>query len=120
MARFSHLPLYIKTYEFLKIIYRITKQFRKEFKYTLGAELQQLVWQILDTIIEANSQPDFKKEPYIRKISILFDKFKIRFRFAYEINLLTGKKFEFAQRELEEIGRMISGWLRWAERQRIK
>ncbi len=120
MARFSHLPLYIKTYEFLKIISRITKQFPKEFKFTLGAELQQLVWQMLDKIIEANSQPDPEKKPYIQEISILFDKFKIRLRFAYEINLLTSKKFEFVQRASEEIGKMIDGWLKWSELQRIR
>jgi hypothetical protein len=114
MAQFLHLPIYIKTYEFIKVIYRIVRQFRKEYKYTLGAELQQIIWQILDGIIRTNSLPDSRKKDGIEEISQLFDKFKIRLRFAYEIGLLTDKKFGIIQKEIEEIGRMIGGWQKWA------
>jgi hypothetical protein len=110
MAQYSHLPIYIKTYKFIKFVYRIVQQFRKEYKYTLGAELQQIIWQILDEIIRTNSLPDNQKREGLEEISQLFDKFKIRFRFAYEIGLMTDKKFGIAQKEMEEIGRMIGGW----------
>ncbi len=113
MAQFSHLPIYIKTYEFIKFVCRVVQQFRKEYKYTLGAELQQIIWQILDEIIKTNSMSDSEKREGIEKISQLFDKFKIRLRFAYEIGLLTDRKFGIAQKEMEEIGKMIGGWSRW-------
>ena len=115
MAQYSHLPIYIKTYEFIKFVYRVVQQFRKEYKYTLGAELQQIIWRTLDEIIRTNSLPDSEKKEGIKKISQLFDKFKIRFRFAYEIGLLTDKKFSIAQKEMEEIGKMIGGWIKWAK-----
>lgn len=114
MARYLHLPIYIKTYEFIKFVYRLVQQFRKEYKYTLGAELQQIIWRILDEIIITNSLPDSRKKENIEKISQLFDKFKIRLRFAFEIGLMTDKKFSIIQKELEEIGRMIGGWQKWA------
>ena len=114
MAQYSHLPIYVKTYEFVKLVYRIVRQFRKEYKYTLGAELQRIVWQILDEIIKTNSLPDNQKGEGIEEISRLLDKFKIRLRFAYEIGLMTDKKFGTAQKEMEEIGKMIGGWSRWA------
>ena len=56
-----------------------------------------------------------RKRKRIEKISQLFDKFKIRFRFAFEIGLLTDKKFGIAQKEMEEIGKMIGGWQKWAK-----
>lgn len=114
MAQYLHLPIYIKTYEFIKFVYRVVRQFRKEYKYTLGVELQKITWQILDEIIRTNSLPDSEKKEGIEKISQLFDKFKIRFRFAYEIDLLTDKKFGIVQKEMEEIGKMIGGWRKWA------
>jgi len=115
MAQYLHLPIYIKTYEFIKFVYRVVQQFHKEYKYTLGTELQQIIWQILDEIIQTNSLPDSEKRKGIEKISQLFDKFKIRFRFAFEIGLLTDKKFGIAQKEMEEIGKMIDGWQKWAK-----
>jgi len=114
MAQYSHLPIYVKTYEFIKYIYRIIQQFRKEYKHTLGAEIQQIAWQILDEVIKTNSLPDSQKEDSIQEISYLFDKFKIRFRFAYEIGLMTNRKFGVAQQQIEEIGKMIGGWQKWA------
>lgn len=115
MAQYLHLPIYIKTYNFIKIVHRIVHQFRKEYKYTLGSELLHIIWQILDEIIATNGMPDNNKKDGIEKISQLFDKFKIRFRFAYEAGLITGVKFGSAQREMEEIGKMIGGWQKWAK-----
>lgn len=114
MAQYSHLPIFIKTYEFIKSVYRIVGQFRKEYKYNLGAELQKIIWEVMDEIIKTNSLTDGEKGEGIEKISRLFDQFKIRFRLAYEIGLMTDKKFGSAQKEMEEIGKMIGGWRKWA------
>ncbi len=116
MAQYSHLPIFVKTYEVVKLVYRIVRQFRKEYKYSLGVELQQIIWQILDEIIITNSLSDIQKKEGIERISQLFDKFKIRFRFAYEMTLISSEKFGKAHKEFEEIGRMIGGWQRWAEK----
>ncbi len=115
MAQYSHLPIYTKTYEFVKIVYRIVRQFRKEYKYNLGAELEQIIWQVLDEIVITNSLSDLDKKSGIERISLLFDKFKIRFRLSYEIGLISEKKFCMIQAKTEEIGKMIGGWGRWAE-----
>lgn len=115
MAQYLHLPIYIKTYKFIKLVDIIVRQFRKEYKYTLGSELRQIMWQILDEIIIVNSLPDSQKKEGIERISQLFDKFKIRFRFAYEARLIPGAKFCGAQKEMEEIGKMIGGWQKWAK-----
>jgi hypothetical protein len=115
MAKYEHLTIYIKTYEFTKLNYRIVRHFRKEYKYTLGEELQKISWSMLDEIIRTNSLPDAGKKEGIGKLSILFDSFKVRFRLAYEIGLIKDKKFAAAQRQIEEIGKMIGGWAKWAE-----
>lgn len=113
MAQYSHLPIYIKTYEFIKSIDHIVRQFRKEYKYTLGFELKQIAWQILDEIIMTNSLLNKDKQQGIERISRLFDRFKIRFRFAYEMGLVPKAKFGSSQKEMEEIGKMIGGWQKW-------
>ena len=115
MAQYLHLPIYIKTYNFIKIVHRIVHQFRKEYKYTLGSELLHIIWQILDEIIATNSLPDNEKKEGIEEISQLFDKFKIRFRFAYEAGLVSSTKFGIAQKDIEEIGKMIGGWQKWSK-----
>jgi hypothetical protein len=113
MAQYLHLPIYIKTYKFIKSTDRIIRQFSKEYKYTLGSELKQIIWQILDEIIITNSLLDKDKRQGVEKISQLFDRFKIRFRFAYEAGIISKAKFGSSQEEMEEIGKMIGGWQKW-------
>ena len=115
MAQYAHLPIYIKTYEFIKLNYKIVRQFRREYKYTLGEELQKISWSMLDEIIRTNSLPNVAKKDGIGKLSVLFDTFKVRFRLAYEIGLIKDKKFAAAQVQMEEIGNMIGGWAKWAD-----
>lgn len=115
MVQSSHLPLYAQTYEFIKLLYRLVRQFRKEYKYSLGEELVKIIWEILDEIVITNSLPDIEKRKGIETISRQFDRFKIRFRLAYEIGQIKEKKFAEAQLALAEIGRQIGGWQRWAD-----
>lgn len=114
MARFSHLPLYIKTYEFIKRVYLIVRQFRKEYKFTLGQDMINLIWLVLDGIIEANSLPAPERIFKIEEISRNFDRFKLRLRLAFEIGLLSREKFSSLQLQLAEIGKMIGGWRKWS------
>lgn len=118
MARYSHLPLFIKVYGFVQSVYRMTRQFRREYKYSLGAEMEKLIWQVLDEIVRANSLRD--KTESIGKISLFFDHFKIRFRFAFDSGLVNRIKFAQAQKDLEEIGKMIGGWQAWSQNQVIR
>lgn len=113
MAQFSHLPLFVKVYELIKIFYRIVQQFPKEYKYNLGAEMQKIIWEILDEVVRTNSLTDGDKKPGLEKISLLFDQFKLRFRLAYDLGIVPEKKFIFIQTRLEEVGRMIGGWQKW-------
>jgi hypothetical protein len=80
----------------------------------LGAELQKLASEMLDEIVWTNSLADNHKEAGIVKISYLFDMFKIRFRLAYEIGLINGRRFAGEQDRMDEIGKMIVGWRKWA------
>ncbi|HNU96978.1 MAG TPA: diversity-generating retroelement protein Avd [Candidatus Portnoybacteria bacterium] len=117
MNQRAHLPIYTKTYDFIKLVYQITRQFKREYKYSLGVELEQIAWQMLDEIIKTNYLSDYLKKDGIKTISALFDRFKIRFRFAFEIDLISDKKFAIVQKNIEEIGKMIGGWLDWAIKQ---
>ena len=112
MARYEHLPIYRKTYLLIKEIYQITQQFPKTYKYSLGEEIQNKTWRLLDLIIEINSLKE--KHPKINELTLEFDKLKLRIRFAFEIKLIPEKRFINLQKQIAEIGNMISGWFKWS------
>ena len=113
----SQLPLYHKIYQLLKFLYKTVKNFPKEHKYSLGAEMIGLTWKCLDLTIEANGLPNNRKAPKISELSSVFDRLKMRVRLAQEIDLLSIGQFAHLQENyLLEIGKEIGGWLRWAEK----
>jgi len=98
----------------------ITKNFPKQYKYTLGQSALDLLWQCIDTILEINVLSDNKKYFKILELSTVLDKFKIRLRMAQEIGLISENQFSHIQINfVKEIGEMIGGWLRWSKKQVI-
>ena len=112
MHNSEHLPIYLKLYQLTKYLYERIRNFSKQYKYTIGEDILNLNWQCLDLVLEANSLPNKLKHSKILKLSINFDKLKIRLRMAQEINLISKKQFIHIQSYyIREIGEMIGGWL---------
>lgn len=112
MAKYSHLPIYRETWLLMKDIYGATEQFQKSYKYSLGEEIQARTWNLLDLIVEANSKEG--KEEILEELSLQFDKLKLRLRFAFEVDQIPEGRFTEIQKRIQEIGKMIGGWLDWS------
>jgi len=54
MALYSDLPVYKSTYDLLLAIFRFTKDFGKEYKYTVGESLKKETVELLTLIWRAN------------------------------------------------------------------
>lgn len=98
-------------------LYQLTGNLPRTYKYTLGQNILDLAWQTLDHIILANSLPNNKKTTQIIKASANFDQLKTRLRMAHELKLISHKQQARLIVQNEEIGKMLSGWLRWARNQ---
>ncbi len=110
------LTIYIKLYQLLKFLYKAVGNFKREYKYTLGQSLLDLNWKCLDLVVEANSLPNRAKHKKIKRLSMDFDKLKLRLRMAEELNLLSAGQFAHLHTYfVEEAGEMIGGWLNWAK-----
>ena len=58
MARHEHLPIYKQSYELLNQIVVITKEFPREYKFTIGQRLRDDVIELLVLIYRANNKKD--------------------------------------------------------------
>lgn len=113
----DQLPLYVTAYQHQLYLYKLVHNFSKTYKYTLGQELLNLHWQMLDLIILANSLPNSDKPPHIKKASLVFDQYKYRVKMAYDLKLISSAKYGYIMTVHEEMGKMLTGWLRWAKKQ---
>jgi len=117
-TRPDNLPLYLCLFKLLQYLYLLIHNFPKENKYTLGQSIMNLSWETLDLVILSNTLPNRDKGEIIRQVSVVFDRLKTRLRMAYELKLISHKKYSFVVEQNEEIGKMVSGWLYWANTQK--
>lgn len=72
---------------------------------------------MLDLIILANSLSNSDKSPQIKKASLIFDQYKYRVKMAHDLKLISSAKYGYMITVHEEVGKMLTGWLRWAKKQ---
>ena len=70
---------------------------------------------MLDMIVVTNSSPD--KIALLQKIDLQLEKTKIHLRIAFDLKAVSSGSFEVLNRQIEDIGRQLGGWRKWAEKQ---
>ena len=101
-----------RIYEFYKLFHGFIKLFPKTEKYSLGQKIENLILEVLELILFAVSSPAKEKFLTLQKASLKIDLLKILIRLVKDIKALDNKKYIRLQEELQEIGKMVGGWLR--------
>jgi len=113
MAKYNHLPIFQHTYKLTLEIHRATHQFPREYKYTLGQRLKEMISDLLNCIVAANSKED--KAKILEKAMLKLEQLRIHVRLTCDLKVIKLKKYEYFNRTIEEIAKQLSGWLEWSK-----
>ena len=105
------LKIFQKVYDFLVWVKAVIQKFAKVHKYSLGIQLENETIELIKQIIRANFKQGNKKE-LIEECFVRYEMIKVLIRLSKDYKLLTIKQYEFASKELDEIGRLLGGWRR--------
>ena len=117
MARYDHIPIFQKTYILTVHIYEATGHFKREYKYTLGEKLKLLCNEFLDLIVIGNSEENKLKS--IEKLDNKLETLRIHLRLAFDLKVISRGLLGEFNKQIEEIGKQIGGWQRWAADNRL-
>lgn len=106
----NQIPVIQKSYDFYKLVYEYTKKFPKSDKYSLGEKIKNLILEVLELLIEAETAKRDWKGPVLEKASRKLGLLKILLRLANDVKVLDDKKYLTAQEQIQEIGRQVGGW----------
>ena len=106
------IPIFKKTYEMYKTFYSFRNVIPKQARYTLWQRCENLVLDILEGILRASQLPKNKKTPVLEETSFKLNFLRIFLRLSKEVKMLDNKKYILLQESIDEIGRMLGGWLR--------
>ena len=103
-------PALEKAYQFVLWLIPTVEQFPRAQKFLLGDRLQTTALDVLDGLIEAT----YSREagPILRRVNLLLEKLRVLFRLAKDLKYVDLRRYEFVARAVDEIGRLVGGWLK--------
>jgi len=107
---FQDLAIFEKTYELILWLYPTVNKFPKSQRFVLGQHIESTVLKILEEIIQANQE--MNKLLYLKQISVDLDKLRILIRLSKDLKFISVKQYQFAAEKVNEIGKMLGGWIK--------
>jgi len=104
------LPIFAKLYEFYEKLTLGIAIFPKTKRYTLGQKLDNITLETFELLFSISNSNN--KTETLYKISNKIDLLKILLRLANDTQALTNRSYLQLQEMLQEIGKMLGGWIR--------
>lgn len=95
-------------YQFLTWLVPAIEKFPRAQKFLLGDRIQATALDILDALIEATYTRD--RRAHLARANLGLEKLRFHFRLAADLRHLDLRRYEYAARTLDEIGRLVGGW----------
>ena len=111
----SELKILAKMEDMMAYGYICLRQYPKSEKFVLAADTRQSMYTMLDLIVTCNKK--YTKKTTLEKLDIELDILRMKVRIGMKLGFLPFKKYEHWAKLLDEIGRMIGGWIRATKRQ---
>jgi len=109
----NEVPIVLKAADFYQELYLKIEKMPKKDKYILGEKLSLTTLDLMELLLMAgNSNNQKEKKSLLLKASIKLDLLKILIRLAEEIKAMPTKHYLSLQERLQEIGRMLGGWIK--------
>lgn len=106
------LPIINKTYEVYKTILQINDKLTKRWRYSLGQSLEDTVLDLMENLVMAKNAPKPMKAGYLIKAGTKLEVSRLKLRLYLELKLANETRVFQTQAQIEEVGRMLGGWLK--------
>lgn len=101
-----------RLYEFLLWYTHKLAAYPKKFKYTLGERITNTFLDVLERIIEAKYHPG-KRRRALTEANLALEKLRFLIRLSKDLQCISLREYEYAARQMQEIGKQIGGWQKY-------
>jgi len=97
-------------YRFLLWLVPTVEGFPRSQKFLLGDRIQSTALSILEALIEATYSRS--RDRSLAEANLGLEKLRVMFRLAKDLRCIDLRRYEHSARSLDEIGRLVGGWIR--------
>ena len=106
------IPIFKKTYNLYRQAYEFRQAIPKQDRHVLWQKVEGNILEIIENILEASALAKEKKLPILENASLKLNTLRVFVRLAHDTKAIDHKKYTLLQENIEEVGRMLGGWIR--------
>lgn len=103
-------PAAERMYQFLLWLIPAVEKFPRSQKFLLGDRIQTTALDVQERLLEATYSKARTRS--LSGANMAIEKLRMFFRLAYDLRYLDMRRYEHAARSLDEVGRLVGGWIR--------
>ena len=105
---YDELPVYKATYDLLLEIFRFTRGFSKEYKYTVGESIKKETLELITLIYRSNSKQN--KTETIQEAREKIEALRLFIRLMKDLRQISLKRFVQVNKQVENVSKQLTGW----------
>lgn len=103
-------PIFVRIYDLLRWLIPVTIKFPREQRFVLAQALQRTALDLQEQLVEAAYSG--RPAPLLQRADITLAKLRLHLRLCHDLKLLSKGQFSHAVRMVDEVGRLLGGWLK--------
>lgn len=105
---YYNLPVFKDTYQLTLKLFELTRDFPREYKFTLGQDMKRNCISLVRSIYRANKCKD--KQAYLESFLDDFEVFKLEVRLCADLHIMSLRRQAELAVHMDSIGKQITGW----------
>ncbi len=101
-----------KSFDFWKALFPALAKLPKNYKFNLGDRAQSIASEVVELLLEAYFSPPEHKRDQLTRANIKIEILRRYLRLMFELGLYTSTTYGRFSEMLDEIGRMVGGWIK--------
>jgi hypothetical protein len=110
MALYSELPVYKESYDLLVELFLYVKEFKREYKYTIGENIKKETIDMMMCVYRANSTRS--KSPLIQQARERVEVIRLLLRIGKDLRQISLEKFVKLNQRVESVSKQLAAWQR--------
>ncbi len=110
MSLHSDLPVYKASYDLLLNIFEFTRNFKKEYKKTVGESIKKETITLLTLLYRANSRVD--KSAVLQEAREHIEVIRLFIRLMKDMKQISLKEFVGVNKVVKSVSKQLTGWQR--------
>jgi hypothetical protein len=106
------IPIFKKAYELYQTFHGYRDTVKKRDRHTIWERSENAVLDVIEGILAASEAYKAEKLPILKNVSVKLNLLRVFFRLAKDGKVIDIKKYVVLEEVIDEIGRMLGGWMR--------